>query len=355
MSIVRVLARALVLGFVAALLALPVRADSFDPAQMPTLWIGASGPAVSTLQSALNEWRGRHGAGEIGVDASFGPQTRSAVVSFQWGNGLYPDGVVGPLTWKALAALTTGGTSGGSTGTPGQSAESAREEAAWRQFGMPGSYSVRDGASNSGRPVAVYLPAGFDPAYSARVLIYFHGHGGNVGTAFAQNGVLARLRDLGERHPQTVFICPQAAAAPFSYWMNAASGESFAGLERESLAEAKRLAGGGTDIDVEDRIVSAHSGGGLALRNAVTSGQFEADEIEFLDCTYGDWGEVVVRWALSLPAASQPTIEAWHTPGSTAANDAVIAAMAPALVTVHVSPVVHGAIPGRFLGTALDR
>jgi peptidoglycan hydrolase-like protein with peptidoglycan-binding domain len=38
------------------------------------------------------------------IDSNFGPKTRDAVKSFQEGNGLTADGVVGPMTWQALPA-----------------------------------------------------------------------------------------------------------------------------------------------------------------------------------------------------------------------------------------------------------
>ena len=38
------------------------------------------------------------------IDGNFGPKTQDAVKSFQQGNNLAPDGVVGPLTWNALPA-----------------------------------------------------------------------------------------------------------------------------------------------------------------------------------------------------------------------------------------------------------
>jgi peptidoglycan hydrolase-like protein with peptidoglycan-binding domain len=36
------------------------------------------------------------------IDGVFGPKTTAAVKSFQQGEGLAPDGIVGPLTWAAL-------------------------------------------------------------------------------------------------------------------------------------------------------------------------------------------------------------------------------------------------------------
>src|SRR5438093_13714446 len=40
----------------------------------------------------------------MGIDGSFGPDTKQAVESFQSGSGLTVDGIVGPATWAALPA-----------------------------------------------------------------------------------------------------------------------------------------------------------------------------------------------------------------------------------------------------------
>jgi peptidoglycan hydrolase-like protein with peptidoglycan-binding domain len=37
-----------------------------------------------------------------GIDGAFGPMTQGAIGSFQSGEGLTPDGIVGSLTWGAL-------------------------------------------------------------------------------------------------------------------------------------------------------------------------------------------------------------------------------------------------------------
>jgi peptidoglycan hydrolase-like protein with peptidoglycan-binding domain len=58
----------------------------------PVLKMGDTGDDVSKLQAALH----------VTVDGDFGPATKTAVVSFQQGHNLYPDGLVGPATWAAL-------------------------------------------------------------------------------------------------------------------------------------------------------------------------------------------------------------------------------------------------------------
>ena len=73
-------------------------------AELRTLMIGASGALVMDLQKALNATRvpkTMNGV-DLRVDGSFGNATYNAVKAFQQMNGLKPDGIVGPATWKAL-------------------------------------------------------------------------------------------------------------------------------------------------------------------------------------------------------------------------------------------------------------
>lgn len=70
---------------------------NFNPGQ-PTIQQGATGDAVKRLQRAL---RRTPNLGVV-VDGNFGPRTKAAVIAFQQGAGLTPDGIVGPLTWAAL-------------------------------------------------------------------------------------------------------------------------------------------------------------------------------------------------------------------------------------------------------------
>ena len=65
----------------------------------PVLRVGASGPAVTKLQTALSK------AGfAVSADGNFGEQTKSAVVAFQTRHGLDADGIVGTSTWAMLNA-----------------------------------------------------------------------------------------------------------------------------------------------------------------------------------------------------------------------------------------------------------
>jgi peptidoglycan hydrolase-like protein with peptidoglycan-binding domain len=66
----------------------------------PTLRQGSSGAAVRRLQRALTAALGS----ALAIDGSFGPNTETAVRSYQSSRGLGVDGVVGPATWGALQA-----------------------------------------------------------------------------------------------------------------------------------------------------------------------------------------------------------------------------------------------------------
>jgi len=70
-----------------------------------TLYRGSRGPDVEELQRKLN---GVSAALHLQVDGIFGQATYDAVTNFQVRADLEPDGVVGPRTWEALDAYSTG-------------------------------------------------------------------------------------------------------------------------------------------------------------------------------------------------------------------------------------------------------
>lgn len=62
------------------------------PAGRPTLRRGSTGALVREVQTKVGG----------GLDGNFGASTEAAVRDFQRAQGLVPDGIVGPTTWKAL-------------------------------------------------------------------------------------------------------------------------------------------------------------------------------------------------------------------------------------------------------------
>lgn len=64
----------------------------------PILRRGDRNAAVRVMQHLLED-RGV----AVTVDGIFGPKTETAVKGFQADNELEQDGIVGPLTWRALA------------------------------------------------------------------------------------------------------------------------------------------------------------------------------------------------------------------------------------------------------------
>jgi peptidoglycan hydrolase-like protein with peptidoglycan-binding domain len=67
----------------------------------PTLVTGSTGPDVRRVQKILVMLKLLDFSS---IDGNFGPKTQDAAKSFQQGNSLTPDGVVGPMTWQALPA-----------------------------------------------------------------------------------------------------------------------------------------------------------------------------------------------------------------------------------------------------------
>ena len=215
-------------------------------------------------------------------------------------------------------------------------------EASWRR--LPGAVSVRAMAGNGGRPVAVFVPRALDASRPVTVLTFFHGHGGNVGPRAADDGVLARVGALAAQDAQIVFAFPQGGPHPFGYWM--APPESFRETSREALEVAGVLAG--RRLTVTRRLVDAHSGGGLAVRNAAVTGELDADKVNLIDAAYGAWAQVITAWALDRPGTR---IESWFTcHSSVPANNAEIARLAPRIVTLHESTERHNDLPRLVLG-----
>lgn len=88
----RILTGMMIAGFISFVLLI---ATSFIAEAAVTT--GDQGDEVKVVQEALADY-----GYSVDVDGQFGPQTTKAVLHFQRANALLPDGVVGPLTSRAL-------------------------------------------------------------------------------------------------------------------------------------------------------------------------------------------------------------------------------------------------------------
>lgn len=87
-----------------------------SPGARPTVKIGARGPAVAALQQGL---------GVSPADGVFGTGTQARLRQFQQENGLKPDGIAGPGTWKLIDARMAAAGGGGGGATPASGAAPA--------------------------------------------------------------------------------------------------------------------------------------------------------------------------------------------------------------------------------------
>lgn len=76
----------------------PFKRDVTTKPDRPTIKSGAKGSVVEELQRRLSD----HGFDPGPADGVFGKKTKAALVAFQKASGLEPDGVCGPLTWRAI-------------------------------------------------------------------------------------------------------------------------------------------------------------------------------------------------------------------------------------------------------------
>jgi N-acetylmuramoyl-L-alanine amidase len=120
-----------------------------DAPSQPVLRLGATGSAVSNLQTLLNVDRQNRGLAAISVDGSFGPATQSAVLTFQANNGLTEDGVVGAATWAALDSVQASPSQGTTTQATGNGTPSGGSSSPSGTVGINGVLSGDSGGGGS--------------------------------------------------------------------------------------------------------------------------------------------------------------------------------------------------------------
>jgi hypothetical protein len=181
-------------------------------------------------------------------------------------------------------------------------ATAARAQTAYADhMAAGGRVTVSRSAGNGGHPVVTLLPPGFDPTKPARVHTHYHGWNATVADPKGHgSGTTSRMQDIQQRDPQAVFVLPECANAPAR---GGAVQTDWSNVRSQSQTTQDALAAAGV-TNVGTRIVSAHSGGGSAIANAIRSSRdgsgLQADRLELQDSLYGS-ETAVADWA-STPA-----------------------------------------------------
>jgi hypothetical protein len=166
-----------------------------------------------------------------------------------------------------------------------------------------GQVVVSASAGNGGQPVVTLIPAGLDPSKPVRVHTHYHGWSATVaGPGAMGDQRTERIGKVQSRDPQTIVVLPECANAPVNYGWNAPPEykTDWSNVKSQAQTVDDALAAAGIEAPIEQEVVSAHSGGGRALVNAI-QGQADgsglrADRLELMDCLYLDTDSVIRQW-----------------------------------------------------------
>jgi peptidoglycan hydrolase-like protein with peptidoglycan-binding domain len=281
---------------------------------------GDHDPAVSDLQRALNK-AGAH----LEVDGHFDPATERAVKSYQRARGIGVDGAVGreTMAWLSPAPSTTAPTAPTVTShvghlAPGElqrlktSSDPADRRRAITVERTQSAYAdhMREGgrvlvstsAGNGGHPVVTLVPPGFDPSKPATVQTHYHGFNATVADGSGHSSGTTRAIAAAQRNdPQAIFVLPEASNARAGSYAT-----DWSNVRSQSQTTNDALRGAGVDR-VGERVVSAHSGGGAAIANAMQAQRdgsgVQADRLVLHDSLYGS-ENAVAAWARTASGRS---------------------------------------------------
>lgn len=187
-------------------------------------------------------------------------------------------------------------------------------------------------SGNGNRPVAIYVPKGFDPSKPVEIVYHFHGMHGQIidikrpklegtnddykrtreGTiSDAHNRIDQALGRIEKQAPtrNAILVYPLSAGQRATdhsspAWKNGYDGEwmktgndtgdDMERLHQETIAQLSSMK---IKINKPSVTLSGHSAGGQVLRN-ITEGHFRADTIKFLDASYGSQAPDTYRAAM---------------------------------------------------------
>jgi hypothetical protein len=211
---------------------------------------------------------------------------------------------------------------------------------------------VMPSSGNGGRPIVMVVPKDYDPTKKTEITTHYHGV--NQTVAEDQNasaGLTARMAATQHDNPQAVFVLPESASNTHMDPKNDAPGEwgnvkSITDTTNDALRELGLSEEKLKDPALVERVVSAHSGGGEAIRQALenapavlgpdgkplvdpktkrvvrTGETLQADRLELRDCLYGGTEAAIADWAHTTAGQNVDAVEYFRgTNGSFGGTD----------------------------------
>jgi hypothetical protein len=186
--------------------------------------------------------------------------------------------------------------------------------------------------------VALYVPAGFDPAVPFAIVVFFHGHGTAIGRDIA--GSLRLPAQIDAARANVVLVAPQFAldaadSSPGKFWQpNAFATFVDEAADKCATLLAERLPGGSTVATRRDAsrrygaafnrapvLLTAFSGGYKAAAWCLHHGgaNHRLLGVLLLDALYGE-EDKFARWLASAPPARRPFLISLTTTSTDASH-----------------------------------
>ena len=223
-----------------------------------------------------------------------------------------------------LAALTTEAREALASGTDAERRVAQLLDEAEGSYGSllstedgrtPGRIVVTTSDGNGGQPVLVIVPPGFSADQDTAVHTHYHGDHTTVGAEHSAEGRTQAILDAVQADPQTILVLPEDQAVEWNDDGEARFSATWSNVRDQPATTADALRAVGQDPDeIDHRVLSAHSGGGAAIRNLARrqredgGTRLEADELLLHDCFYGGQGASVLDWLKELPEGDRPHV-----------------------------------------------
>lgn len=273
---------------------------------------------IGWVQRSLNQVMGL----KLAVDGKAGPQTRSAIRSFQQRHGLRVDGDVGPQIEKALVAagVSTPPSAGTKPGVlPPVPVTRSAPGLIKRESPPPANtlyVNLALGGESPAQPMTgIFIPQHYRPQPHVDLILYLHGFKQSRSSLTIDGYWNTRqlpywpLREgVNESRKNVILVAPTLGPRSQTGWLTKPGGFTrYLDQVAAALAAYGPYKEAGQVPSLGSIILSCHSGGGWPMRQLALSGQRYASQIKEcwgFDCTYnrGDDTEWA-RWAKSRPDA----------------------------------------------------